>query len=286
MKKDAFRMADGRWLAYERRGIGETLVCHPGGPGFTGLYFGDLADLHRQLDLIILDPRGTGASSRPAEAKDYRIEHYVEDLEELREHLGLATMRLFGHSHGGVVAQVYAATYPDRVDKLILANTLARFSPEQQAAMEAAMERYAGEDWYDDAVAALEAEQAAEFASDEEMGKLVARELPFYFHRFTPEARAWVERLRDDTINADTLRYFNAEVFTTFDTRPLLASITAPTLIIYAEQDFITGPACARDLIEGIPHATVARLDEAGHMSWIEQPDAFRRAILDFLGAA
>jgi pimeloyl-ACP methyl ester carboxylesterase len=92
--------------------------------------------------------------------------------------------------------------------------------------------------------------------------------------------------LRADVLNADTLRFFNAELFTTFDTRPLLERITAPTLILYAEQDFITGPACARDLIDGIPRATVARLNHAGHMSWIEQPDAFRRAILGFLAVS
>jgi len=286
LSKDAVELPDGRALAYERRGTGPTLVCHPGGPGFTGLYFGDLAGLDEQLELIILDPRGTGESSRPADPKAYLIEHYVEDVEALRANLGLDGMALLGHSHGGVVAQAYAATHPDRVAKLILANTLCRFSPEQQEAMQQAMLRYEGEEWYADAVVALEQEQAAEFASDEEMSALVARELPFYFHRFTPEARAWVDSLRGDVLNADTLRFFNAELFTTFDTRPLLERITAPTLILYAEQDFITGPACARDLIEGIPGARVVALAEAGHMSWIEQPDAFRRAILGFLAVS
>ena len=53
--------ADGRTLAYHRSGSGPTLVCHPGGPGFSSLYLGDLAGVDRELELVLLDPRGTGA---------------------------------------------------------------------------------------------------------------------------------------------------------------------------------------------------------------------------------
>ena len=54
--------ADGRTLAYHRSGSGPTLVCHPGGPGFSSIYLGDLAGLGDELELVLLDPRGTGGS--------------------------------------------------------------------------------------------------------------------------------------------------------------------------------------------------------------------------------
>src|ERR671936_3145862 len=173
--------ADGRSLGYRRSGSGPTLVCHGGGPGFSALYLGNLAELDEQLELVALDPRGTGGSDRPADARAYTIDDYATDLEELRAHLGLERINLLGHSHGGVVALDYAARFPDRVERLVLASTLARFAPEQERAMEAEMAARSGEPWYADAVAALEAEQAGNFSSDEELAELVFRELTLYF---------------------------------------------------------------------------------------------------------
>ena len=101
------------------------LVCHPGGPGFSSFYFGDLAGLAERCTVVLLNPRGTDGSTPPADPQAYRIEDYVADLDELRLHLGLGRMRLLGHSHGGAVA--YASTHPGRVERLVLASTLARF---------------------------------------------------------------------------------------------------------------------------------------------------------------
>src|SRR6059058_3189735 len=132
--KQNLATADGRMLAYRRVGSGPILVCHGGGPGFSGLYLQDLAGLDRRLELILLDPRGTGASDRPADPRAYAIEDYSNDVEELRVHLGLDRISLLGHSHGGTVAIEYAARHPERVGRLILASTLARFASEQKSA--------------------------------------------------------------------------------------------------------------------------------------------------------
>src|SRR3954447_17764008 len=137
---ESFRTADGRTLAYRREGDGPLLVCHPGGPGFSSRYFGDLAGLGESFTLILLDPRGTGGSDCPADPRAYDTADYVADLDELRTQLGLERMLLLGHSHGGVVAAAYASTHPKRVARLVLASTLARFSEEQKAAMERMME--------------------------------------------------------------------------------------------------------------------------------------------------
>src|ERR1700678_2428676 len=174
----AFRTADGRLLSYRREGAGPLLVCHGGGPGISGQYLGELAGLGESFELVVLDPRGTGGSDRPADRRAYLIEDYVDDVEELREHLGQERIRLLGHSHGGVVATAYAAAHPDRVERLVLASTLARFQAEQQEAMSAAIEARADEPWYADAVAALESEQLGAFASDEELLENVLREFP------------------------------------------------------------------------------------------------------------
>ena len=56
---------DGRKLEYRQLGNGPVLVCHPGGPGFSSLYFGDLAGLWERYTLVMLNPRGTGGSDKP-----------------------------------------------------------------------------------------------------------------------------------------------------------------------------------------------------------------------------
>jgi len=59
--------ADGRKLTYRKLGHGPTLVCQPGGPGFSSAYLGDLAGLWERFTLVILNPRGTDGSDRQAD---------------------------------------------------------------------------------------------------------------------------------------------------------------------------------------------------------------------------
>lgn len=235
--------------------------------------------------MVMLEPRGTDGSERPADRRAYTIEDYVSDVEELRAHLRLDRMALFGHSHGGVVAIAYAAAYPERVERLILASTLARFAQEQEDVMLAAVESKAGEPWYEDARAALEAEQDGKFAGDEELADLAMRELPFYFADYGEAERSYLETLREELPNADTLLLFNREIFPTFDLRPELALIEAPTLVITGERDFITGPVCAREIANGIPEAKLVILPDVGHFIFIEARDGFRAEVERFLSA-
>lgn len=174
--------------------------------------------------------------------------------------------------------------HPSRVRRLVLASTLARFREEQVAAMEEAMQAKSGEPWYEDARAALEAEQEGKFESDEELGRLVVREFPFYFARFGDAEREYLTILAGETVNADALRLFNTEIFATFDTRPELARIEAPTLVITGEKDFITGPVCAAELVAGIDGATYVELERCGHFVHVEERDRFRGEVLRFLG--
>jgi pimeloyl-ACP methyl ester carboxylesterase len=276
--------ADGRRLAYRRLGSGPTLVCHPGGPGFSSLYLSSLGGLDRELELVLLDPRGTGASDPARDPAGYAIDDYAADLEELRRHLGLERMPLLGHSHGGVTAIAYAARHPEHVERLILASTLPRHGADQEAAMQAAIERRSGQPWYDDAVAALEIELAGAFADGHELMELVLRMMPLYFARYGEAERAYVGSLGGEHACVEALRLWETEIFERFDLRPLLPRLAMPTLVITGAEDFITGPSPAAELVEGLPEPELVVLPDAGHMIFVEAPDAFREAVLSFLG--
>lgn len=280
-----FSTADARKLTYRKLGHGPVLVCHPGGPGFSSTYFGDLAGLWEKYTLVMLNPRGTGGSDYPPDKRAYGIDDYVLDLEELREHLGLERMFLLGHSHGGVVAQAYAAKHPGRVSRLVLASTLARFGPENEAAMRAGMDKRSNQPWYPDAMAALEAEQAADFHGDRDVTDLFFREFPLYCAHYGSVEAGYLDTLRSELINADALSLFNREIFESFDLRDRLPRITAPTLVITGEDDFICGPLCAAEITAAVPGAREVIVGDAGHMLFVEQAQAFHDEVSDFLGS-
>jgi len=281
----SFTTADGRKLTYRKLGHGPVMVCHPGGPGFSATYFGDLAALWEQHTLIMLNPRGTGGSDRPNDSRAYQIDDYVSDVEQLRQHLGLERMLLLGHSHGGVVAMAYAATFPDRVRRLVLASTLCRFGPDQEAAMRAGIDKRTGQHWAADAIAALEEEQAGHFVSDQELSALVFRELPLYFAHFGAAEAGYLDTLKSETVNADALKLFNQEIFTTFDLRSRLPAITSPTLVITGDEDFICGPICAKEICAGMSGARLVVVGDAGHQVFVEQPQTFHDGVADFLAS-
>ena len=257
-----------------RRGDGPLLVCHPGGPGFDGSELHDLGGLDSTQTLLLVDPRGTGGSD-PADT--YLLEDYIGDLEELRTGLGVDRIDLLGFSHGGLVAAAYAIAHPSRVRKLVLTVALAAFTPEMEAEAKRAIDARAGEPWHAAAVAALAREEAGDYGDEEEAAQMWNDMAPLYFSRWDERYRPLVEVAR---MNPEPLRQFNA---TPFDVRPDLGTIEATTLVITGRDDFICGPAAAQVLVDGIPGAELAIVENAGHMLHLEQPDAFRTAVQGFL---
>ena len=65
--------------------------------------------------------------------------------------------------------------------------------------------------------------------------------------------------------------------------RPELARITAPTLVLTGDQDFICGPACAADIADGVSGSKKIVIEDCGHFTFVEHPEAFREAVKSFL---
>lgn len=121
----AFQTSDSVRLFVKIAGRGEPCVVVHGGPGAGsyGLEHLGLQPLESSLQLIYLDQRGSGRSAS-APRHDYRLARQVQDLEELRQRLGLRQWTLLAHSFGGVIATAYAQRYPARVRALILVNAV------------------------------------------------------------------------------------------------------------------------------------------------------------------
>ena len=276
---DIFTTPEGLTLSYERRGSGPLLLCHPGGPGCSAAEFRDFAGLDDTFDLVFLSPRGS-AGSDPAD--DYSLTAYTNDVEALREHLGAERFDLLGFSHGGMVAMAYAATFGERLRKLVLAGTLAVWSDEAQAAMERGIEARRGEPWFAEAQQAIEEEQAGEFSSVKELIANTQRQAPLYFHRWEGNERIGRE-LFADFARSEPLHQFNTAEFPTLDLRPELRKIAAPTLVLAGDGDMIAGPVCGGAIVRELTDGRLVRIPDTGHFLYVEQAAAFRAALTDFL---
>ena len=100
---------------------GLVLIAIHGGPGMTHDYMLNLESLAGEdFAVVTYDQRGVGLSSSPqADPASYTLSKYAEDLETLRQDIGVDSVFLLGHSWGGIVAMRYATLFPERVRSII-----------------------------------------------------------------------------------------------------------------------------------------------------------------------
>ncbi|MDF2990353.1 MAG: alpha/beta hydrolase fold protein [Microbacterium sp.] len=244
---------------------GEPAIVLPGGPCRGVEYLGDLAGLGDDRALVVLHPRGTptsGGLSRGWWAD-------ADDVVLLLDALGLDTADLVGHSAGTRLALAAAARFPGRVRSLTLITPPAVWltgtrSDVGELAREAEPAVRAGFD----ALSENDARSTAEFR------RQFLRQAPAtYAHWGTAEnAHARVGAVDLDAAHA-WFRDIPADAV-----ERIRADVSAPTLVVAGDRDLLTGVAPVRAYAEALG-ARLTMLEDCGHYPWVEQPDAFRRAV-------
>lgn len=275
-----FAAPDGTQLAYRTTGDGDPLVCLPGGPMQDSVYLGDLGGLSRHRRLVALDLRGTGRSAVPDDASSYRCDRQVDDVEALRDHLGLPRMDLLAHSAGANLAVQYAARHPKNVSALTLVtpSTMAvGITITGQTRHEGALLRK-DESWFPEAYAALEAITAGR-ATDRDWEAIA----PFYYGRWDTEAQAH-HAAADQQTNQEAARIFASEdAFDPETTRAGLVDCEAPVLLVAGEFDLNSPPRSTAELAGLFPDATLVVQPGAGHFPWLDDAKQFVTATAAFL---
>lgn len=274
---------NGVQIHYTVRGSGPVLIAHSGGPGTDARLWDDFAKIDDFVTIVMMHPRGSGLSG-PAAGDAYLLPDYAADVEALRLHLGVDKPIIMGWSHRGMVAMQFAFSYPDSLSKLILVDTSAFFG-EFLTDLEGAVQEFKNEPWFEASFAALKAEWAGEYQTDEDMGRLWAQEMKFYFKKFDERAQAYHERTKDLPIRIAPLKTFNDQEAPMLDLRPYLRDITVPTLVIVGRHDFITNVAMAEEIVKYIPDARLEILEDAGHFGHVEEPEKFYRVVKEFVGS-
>jgi proline iminopeptidase len=262
-----------RWHIF---GHGPVVVVEPGGPGLSWDYL-RMPALEEHLTVVYIEPVGSGDSGRLADAKGYTRARWVDDLDKIREHLGLDRIILLGHSYGGFIAQDYAIQHGAHLRGLILFGTSPRTDKDFGEQIQRNLKRFEGESWFKDAFAAMGEEDKA--TSEDEGKAIVRREVPFYVENYSAHAEEIQRRVAN-------LRFNPAAEHgegTPFDVREALRGVHIPTLVLSGEHDFICDPRFGREMHEAIAGSRLVIIPNANHMAHWDQPEAVARAIHSFV---
>jgi proline iminopeptidase len=122
----SFQTSDGETLYYTAKGEGPVVVFLYGGPGIGAAPMRPWADsLSNKYECILYEQRGTGLSSNVRlDSTTINLKRAVQDIDELRKHLGQKQLTLCGISWGGMLTQAYASYFPENTKNIVLVSTL------------------------------------------------------------------------------------------------------------------------------------------------------------------
>ena len=253
-----------------------AFVIH-GGPGGDHTGFKPaLTPLAERMQLVYFDHRGQGRSAK-GDPATYTLDENVEDMEALRQHLGLGPIVSIGTSYGGMVAMAHAARYPRSVSHLVLVVTAAHAGFNARARQLVA-ERGTAEQ--KEVAAQL---WAGALDTPEKLRRYYDVMGPLYSRSHDPvAAKAGRDRgiLSPEALN----RAFAPGGFLQhYDLRPELARIVAPTLILAGRHDWICPPEFSQEIHSLIPGSDLRIFEESSHSIRADEPQKLLDAIAGFV---
>ncbi len=260
----------------------QPLLCLHGGPGAPHGYIsaiGALAETGRRV--IFYDQIGCGKSDRLPEKSLCSVDLFIDELREVRAALGLDDVHILGQSWGGMLAMEYALTRPAGLTSLILSNTAASIPYWMREAHRLRSE--------------LPKEVQQTLRHHEESGTTddpaYEEATMAFYQRHVCRADTWPEEVLDAFANMNHDVYgtmwgpneFTANgLLRNWDITDRLGEIDVPALVICGQYDEAT-PALAEELQRGLPNSELVVLEDASHLSFVEQPDQYMQAVERFL---
>jgi len=234
------------------------------------------------------DQRGGGRSDLVSEAGSLTAQHHVRDLEQLRKGFGFEKVVLVGLSWGAGLATLYASQHPSRVERMLLLSPL---PPAKRPFLEARSNAMAATLGPKRFARVRELFAAYHTASDQELPAL-CRELDDLLLEpyLTASARP---RLRGDTCRypAAALRSQGKnglviqDSLGDWDFRTLLAKLQFPALVVEGAETTVPLDA-TRAWVAALPNGRLLLVPRAGHLPFVDQPEAFFPPVVEFLEGA
>lgn len=268
-------------LAYVRLGAGPKVVVVPGGPRLGHAHLRPGLDLlARDREIIYVDERGSGASPL-GDPERVSTAGTLLDLEALLDGLALPDATLVGHSFAAHMIALFAATWPDRVRALVLANPGPPLVPELREPFSKEMaSRRLPED-----VAEMQRIEASPEYESRDPTTLERH----YRLRYGPFFRSREKALQADfgltKITAENVLEAGGRLFRDFadyDLPQKLRAISCPALVVHAELDPIPVES-SRFIADAIPDGKLVVIPDANHYVCVEDPDLFVATVEPFL---
>jgi pimeloyl-ACP methyl ester carboxylesterase len=250
----------GQKIQYLEAGTGPTVILLHGLGGSAQAWGLNTAAFAEKYHVIVPDQIGFGKSDKPL--VNYRVRTYVDFLDEFCKQLKIERATLVGSSMGGWIGAMFTASFPDRVDKLVLVDA-AGYKPPK--------------DFDTRTLIGLNP------STREGMKTLIAK--VFYNKAFLTDVavdRAIAARLAAGdgyTINSLTESIIRGEDFLD----EIVKTIKRPTLIIWGRQDGLVSLADGERFNKDIAGSKMIVFEQCGHVPNTEKPGEFNAAVLKFL---
>jgi 3-oxoadipate enol-lactonase len=242
----------GPWLV-----LSHSLACS------ARMWDPQIAEFSNRFRVLAYDTRGHGGSDAPAGA--YTLEQLADDLHALLAHLEIREAHYAGLSMGGMIGQTFALKYPGVFKTLTLADTTSRYAAEALPM------------WND----------RIKLAREKGMAPLVEPTLARWFTEPFRNSRPEVVQAIGALIRNTPLAGYTgcSEAIPNINLTARLKEIRAPILVIVGDQDPGTPPAMAKEIHANAPGSKYVEIAPAAHLSNLEQPEQFNRALGEFLKA-
>ena len=271
------------WYTVSGADSGTPVVLLHGGPGFSSYYLKPFEELGDERIVVRYDQLGGGKSDTTSDTTLFTIDHFVNELDSLRSHLGVAKWHVFGHSWGTILALEYYRAHPDRVASLIFGSPVFDIPAYEHRANELvatlsdssqrAVRRALATGRYDT--------PAYQGAINEFYGLYLFRhpvqaDLDSSFASFNQAIYVYMQGPSEFTITG-TLKHYDATGF--------LPKVQVPTLVTVGEFDEV-GPELVRGHSGRIPGARYVVFAGAAHLTPWDAREENLRVVREFLRSA
>lgn len=259
-------MARGYDTKWQEDGKGKPVVLIHGLGMDRHMWKSQVDGLSQRYRVVTYDNIGHGETEKPT--GPYNLSLFADQVCDVANKAGLDKFALVGFSLGGLIAQTFALTHPDRLGALVIMNAVYDRTPEERAAVIARAD-------------AIDVE-----GPNATVDAAIERWLTPEFRKARPEVEALVRKrvtTNDHEAYAAAYRVF-AEADPEMSGR--LGGIKCPTLVITAEHDKGSNPRMAKQMAAEIPNAKLAILPRLRHLAPMEGVEEMNAALLSFFAEA
>jgi proline iminopeptidase len=268
-------------LYVTERGSGDLalFVLH-GGPGLDhtefGSYLDPLGDVGR---LLLVDERATGRSE-PSAPETWTIERQAADVEALAAAMEIERYAVLGHSYGAFLALQHAVDFPGRPAGTIVSSGLpdARYLEGVQHELEV----FEPIELREQVTASWARE--ADVQTQEDVASLLADQMPFHFaDPRDPRIDDAIAAMGDAIYGTEVLRAAATGDYGHIAVEDRLGVVNHPVLVLAGRHDRTCPVAAAEAMAAGLPDAELVVFERSGHMTYVEENEAYLAAVRAFL---